>query len=97
MIIDKFQFGHVYWATPVHRELERRIVIVIGREGRTVQFAFVDNLCSADVDFLGKWFSGREFCKLRDRDHDYNCSCASEVPAAQAAEIYAAINSRARK
>ena len=97
MITDKFQFGHVYWATPEHRELERRIVIMIGREGQMVQFAFVDDLCSADVDFLGKWFSGREFCKLRDRDHTYNCSSVCELPAAQAAAIYAAINSRARR
>ena len=97
MTSNKFQFGHVYWATPEHRELERRIVIMIGREGQMVQFAFVDDLCSADVDMLCYHFAGREFCKLHDRDHDYNCSSVCELPAAQAAEIYAAINSRARR
>jgi hypothetical protein len=97
MITDKFQFGHVYWATPVHKELPKRVVIVIGRENRSVQFAFVDDLRSADVDFLNCMGFGREFCKIRAKDHDYNCSCACELPAAQAAEIYAAINSRARR
>jgi len=97
MTNDKFQFGHVYWATPVHKELPKRVVIVIGRENRSVQFAFVDDLRSADVDFLNCMGFGREFCKIRAKDHDYNCSCACELPAAQAAEIYAAINSRTRR
>lgn len=93
---DKFQLGHVYWATPIHKELPRRVVIMIGRERRTVQFAFVDDLRSANVDMLTEWFADREFCRIRGRDHDYNCSSACELPAAQAAEIYAAINSRER-
>lgn len=97
MTCDKFQFGHVYFATPVHRELPKRVVIVIGRDKDSVQFAFVDDLRSADIDMLSCKSLGREFCKIRTQDYDYNCSCAYELPAVQAAEIYAAITSRQRR
>ena len=93
---DTFQLGHVYWATPVHKKLSRRVVIMIGRGYHSVQFAFVDDLRSADVQMFGRAGFDREFCKIRSKDHDYNCSSACELPAAEAAEIYEAINSRPR-
>lgn len=92
MCNDKFQFGHVYWATPVLKGVPRRMVIVIGREHGALQFAFVDDLRAANVAYFARFGLDREFCRIRGRDHDYNCSCACELPAASAAEIYAAIN-----
>lgn len=97
MSSDKFEFGKVYWATPVHREQPRRVVIMIGRNQHTVQFAFVEDLASADVDQMICEGVGREFCRIRDRDNDYNCSCACEVPAADAALVYSAILSRKKE
>lgn len=95
MVVNRFQFGHVYWATPVLKGAPKRVVIVIGREHGTLQFAFVDDLRAADSDLTGSFGADREFCRIRGRDYDYNCSCACELPAASAAEIYAAISKTA--
>lgn len=97
MVNDRFKFGHVYWATPVLKGVPKRVVIMIGREAGAMQFAFVDDLRAADVDAIGFFGSAREFCRIRGRDYDYNCSCACELPAATAAEIYAAINAIAKE
>ena len=97
MVNDRFQFGHVYWATPVLKGVPKRVVIMIGREAGALQFAFVDDLRAADagtIDFCG---TGREFCQIKGRDYVYNCSCACELPAATAAEIYAAISATVKE
>ena len=92
---SKFQFGHVYWATPVLKGVPKRVVIMIGREAGALQFAFVDDLRAADTNLTGFFGSSQEFCRIKGRDYDYNCSCACELPAASAAEIYAAISKTA--
>ena len=94
MANSRFELGHVYWATPVHKELPRRVVVMIGRENRSVQFAFVDDLRSADVGLYGYIGLDREFCKIQGRDNEYNCSSACELPAAEAAEIFKALDAR---
>lgn len=90
----RFEFGKVYWATPVFHGAPKRCVIMIGRSQGSIQFAFVEDLSSADVDQMIDAGIGREFCRIRGREHDYNCSCAAEVPAADAAMVYSAILSR---
>lgn len=97
MINTKFQFGHVYWATPVLKGIPKRVVIVIGREHGALQFAFVDDLRAADANMMGFFGTDREFCRIKGRDYDYNCSCACELPAASAAEIYTAISKTAER
>ena len=96
MANDKFQFGHVYWATPVLKGAPKRVVIMIGREEGALQFAFVDDLRAADAGSIGFFGTGREFCQIKGRDYVYNCSCVCELPAASAAEIYAAISVTAK-
>ena len=97
MVNDRFQFGHVYWATPVLKGVQKRVVIMIGREEGALQFAFVDDLRAADAGTIGSFGTGREFCQIQGRDYVYNCSCACELPAATAAEIYAAISATVKE
>ena len=97
MVSNRFEMGHVYWATPVLTGAQKRMVIMIGREQSSLQFAFVDDLCAADVTSIGFFGTGREICRIRGRDLDYKCSCACELPAALAAEMYGAIERKVRK
>ena len=87
-----FEFGHVYWATPVMREHGKRMVIVIGRENDEVQFAFVDTFASASLVPSG--VCGREYCKISDSDASYNCSSVCELDASNAAQVYDSIINR---
>ena len=97
VVCDTFQLGHVYWATPVLKGAPKRVVIMIGREADALQFAFVDDLRAADAGSIGSFGTGREFCQIQGRDYVYNCSCACELPAAMAAEMYDAIERKVSK
>ena len=92
MMNSIFEFGHVYWATPVMPEQRKRMVIVIGRENDEVQFAFVDTFASAALTPSG--VCGREYCKINDRDASYNCSSVCELDATNAAQVYDSIINR---
>ena len=82
-----FDIGTVYHATPVLDGQPRRLASLIGRDGRYLQFAFVDELaCGAAI-----LFNGRETAQLETRIGKYNISTAAPAPAQETAIVNAII------
>lgn len=88
-----FEIGQAYHATGCVNPMDRRFVVAIGREGSHVQFAFVDDLASANVRPLSGF--DREFLKVEDKSGtQYNVSAAVPVSMAESAEVLAILNRR---
>lgn len=87
MLSRIFDIGTVYHATPVLQGQPRRLASLIGRDGRNLQFAFVDELaCGVVVAF-----NGRETAQIETQIGRYNISTAAPAPAQETAIVNAII------
>ena len=80
---NMFKPGTVYVATSAIEGARRRLGVVLGREGRLVQLAFIDELTTGEV----AWFNGRESVKVSTRTGEYNLSSAVRAEAGDAAMV----------
>lgn len=85
MTIDQFRIGAVYVATPALEGQRQRLVIPIGRQGSTMQIAFVDNLATVHVTV--DTLCGREYARGNHVDGHYAFSSACEAPASDTARV----------
>lgn len=77
------EHGGVYYATPALEGAKKRIVAVIGREGSTVQLAFLDELAVGRMEQM----HGREIVAVDTEIGRYTISAALPVPASDAAIV----------
>ena len=75
MFSRSFKIGSVYHATPALVGQPRRLAALIGRDGASLQFAFVDELSCGMVELV----CDRETAQLETEIGTYNVSAA--VPA----------------
>ena len=75
--------GEVYIATPALEGLPRKLGVVIGKEGASLQVAFVDELVAARAQVL----DGRDFATLETRTGRYNISARVKAEAKDAAIV----------
>lgn len=93
MKMHEFVVGQAYHATGCLNPRDRRFVVAIGREGSRVQFAFVDDLASADAKPLTGF--DREFLQVQDKTgNKYNVSAAVPVSMSESAEVLSILNQR---
>ena len=78
-----FELGSVYVATAAVEGARRRLGVVIGRDGKVVQFAFVDELATGEV----AWINGRESAMVGTSVGEYNLSSAVRAEAGDAAMV----------
>ena len=79
----RFHVGEVYIATPALEGLPRKLGVVIGKEGASLQVAFVDELVAARAQVL----DGRDFATLETRTGRYNISARVKAEAKDAAIV----------
>ena len=82
---EVFRIGTVYVATPVLQGLQQKLVIPVGRDGRNMQIALVDNLEMADVSVGG--MCDREFARVTLEMGDYTFSSACEASVEEYAKV----------
>lgn len=81
----RLEVGQVYIATAALEGQRRRLAVVIGRMGNTVQLAFVNELATAQVHPFG---DDREYA-LSDTEYGrYNISSTSKASADEAAYMH---------
>ena len=81
----KLEVGQVYIATAALEGQRRRLAVVIGRAGQTVQLAFVDELAIGKTQPFG---GDREFATVDTEIGRYNLSSMVRASAVEAAEIH---------
>ena len=80
---DKFQLGGCYLACPTSgMKSERRVAVVVGRQGSRIQFAWVDGLSVALVEDFN-----REWCQAEQGGQQFTISCAQKIDAYSTAEV----------
>lgn len=77
------EIGGVYYATPSIQGDKRRIAAVIGREGNSVQLAFLDELAVGKMEAI----HGREVARVATERGEYTISAAVMARAADAAIV----------
>ena len=83
MFNHSFKIGSVYHATPALVGQPRRLAALIGRDGKSLQFAFVDELSCGTVEIV----CGREISQLLTEIGTYNVSAAAPANASETAVI----------
>ena len=71
----KFKIGAAYFATPALEGQPKKLAVVIGKCGATLQVAFVDELAIGRT----KEIEGRDFATVRTRTGQYNISAYVEA------------------
>ena len=84
--MTNFEIGRAYYATACLEGAGKLVVVPIGRQGRTVQFAAVSELMTGKIH--PNMDVGREFATINAEDGKYCVSAACEANAADAAEIF---------
>ena len=79
----KFKVGTVYVATPALEGQPKKLGVVIGKSGETLQVAFVDELATGRTEEI----EGRDFATVRTRSGQYNLSACVKAAAADAAIV----------
>ena len=79
----RFKLGDVYYAAPAMPDARRRIAVLVGRDGRAAQFAFVNELAIGEVGVV----DGREIAFVDTDVGRYNVSAAVRASADEAAVI----------
>ena len=79
----KFKVGAVYIATPALKGLPKKLGVVVGKSGETLQVAFVDELAVCEAEEI----EGRDFATVKTRDGQYNLSACVRAAAADAAIV----------
>ena len=77
------EIGEVYVATPAIEGLPKKLVVVLGRCGETLQVAFVDELAAGHVLNV----CGRDFATLATVTGQYNISPYVKAAASDAAIV----------
>ena len=80
----RLEVGQVYIATAAIEGQRRRLAVVIGRAGYTIQLAFVGELATGKAQSFG---GDREFAQVDTAIGRYNLSSMARASAAEAAEI----------
>lgn len=78
-----FEVGAVYIATPALEGQPKKLGVVIGKSGETLQVAFVDELATGRTEEI----EGRDFATVRTRSGQYNLSACVKAAAADAAIV----------
>ena len=78
-----FEVGAVYIATPAIEGQPKKLGVVIGKSGETLQVAFVDELATGRTEEI----EGRDFATVRTRSGQYNLSACVKAAAADAAIV----------
>ena len=79
----KFEVGAVYVATPALEGQPKKLGVVIGKSGETLQVAFVDELATGRTEEI----EGRDFATVKTRSGQYNLSACVKAAAADAAIV----------
>ena len=81
----RLEVGQVYIATPAVEGQRQRLAVCIGRMGRTVQLAFVNELATAKVYPFGE---DREYALSDTEVGRYNISSTAKASADEAAYMH---------
>ena len=84
----KFTVGTAYAAVPALEGARKHMCVVIGRQGRAIQLAWVNDLSTERV--MDSFFD-RELLAVTRPDGDYTISSACPIDAVNAAEIMSMI------
>ena len=82
--MERLEVGQVYVATAALEGQRSRLAVVIGRTGRTLQLAFVNELALAQAHVFE---DSREYALADTQIGRYTISSAAEASAAEAATI----------
>lgn len=82
-IWQEFKMGEVYVATPALQGQPNKLVAVIGKNGSTLQLAFVDGLAVGKT----KVYDGKEFAMIETSIGRYNIFAGVKAAAKEAAIV----------
>lgn len=89
----RFHVGEVYVATPAIKGQPRKLAAIVGRDGESLQVAFVDELVVGTAEV----FDGRDFAVLETRIGPYNISACVKANAKEAAKVNAILKEKAER